>query len=83
MDSRYQQVDLSVTQIPYNTNMLSQRHLVTSLKAFRLFSASARSSLDLAHHVFQKPQAGESNGRPIIFIHGLFGSKQNNRGMSK
>ncbi|DAA77456.1 TPA_exp: hypothetical protein A8136_6716 [Trichophyton benhamiae CBS 112371] len=63
--------------------MFAQRRLVTSLKAVRHFSASARSSLDLAHQVFQNPQAAESNGRPIIFIHGLFGSKQNNRGMSK
>ncbi|KAF3479578.1 alpha/beta hydrolase fold protein [Arthroderma uncinatum] len=66
--------------------MFARRRLVSSLGTVRQFSASSRLSLDLAHHVYHNPQASEaaqSNARPIIFMHGLFGSKQNNRGMSK
>ncbi|EEQ29104.1 putative ribonuclease III [Microsporum canis] len=66
--------------------MLAQRRLLSSLGTFRQFSSSARLSLDLAHQVYHNPQtsgAARPDGRPIIFIHGLFGSKQNNRGMSK
>ncbi|EFR01145.1 abhydrolase domain-containing protein 11 [Nannizzia gypsea CBS 118893] len=63
--------------------MFARRRLLISVKAVRHFAASARSSLGLAHQVFENPQAAGTNGRPIIFMHGLFGSKQNNRGMSK
>jgi hypothetical protein len=30
-----------------------------------------------------RPEAGDSAGTPIIFMHGLFGSKKNNRTMSR
>ncbi|KAK2827862.1 hypothetical protein FQN49_007265, partial [Arthroderma sp. PD_2] len=64
--------------------MFARRRLIPSLGAFRQFSTSPRLSLDLAHQVYHNPQASgaaHSNARPIIFMHGLFGSKQNNRGM--
>ncbi|PGH10965.1 hypothetical protein AJ80_07322 [Polytolypa hystricis UAMH7299] len=54
----------------------------------RSFSSSAsKSQLELVHQVW-KPQADRpplvsSGCKPIIFMHGLFGSKQNNRSISK
>lgn len=56
----------------------------------RLFS-SARSlrAVELAYQLFEPPAKDSSSsshqrdGRPIVFMHGLFGSKQNNRSISK
>lgn len=54
------------------------------LDVSRCFS-TARSSrqLKLAYDLHEPPQDGGPVNNPIIFIHGLFGSKKNNRSMSK
>jgi pimeloyl-ACP methyl ester carboxylesterase len=53
----------------------------------RLFSTSCRRlQHSLAYHAWPGPassSAAESKCPPILFMHGLFGSKQNNRSMSK
>jgi hypothetical protein len=43
-------------------------------------SASLR-ALDLAFDYHEN--GGKATGAPIVFLHGLFGSKKNNRSMSK
>ncbi|PYI29541.1 alpha/beta-hydrolase [Aspergillus indologenus CBS 114.80] len=49
----------------------------------RLFSSTAqRMDSDLSYQVF-KPEKDEVSREPIIFLHGLFGSKQNNRSISR
>ncbi|KAL1968709.1 hypothetical protein VTN77DRAFT_1535 [Rasamsonia byssochlamydoides] len=54
----------------------------------RFFSAAQSLRVDLAYQLFEPPAAAKDSGhrrdgRPIIFMHGLFGSKQNNRSISK
>jgi hypothetical protein len=44
--------------------------------------ASGREVVDLAYDLHEPPEAGPRNN-PIVFIHGFFGSKKNNRSMSK
>lgn len=39
--------------------------------------------LKLAYDLYEPPQGSEAKNAPIVFIHGLFGSKKNNRSMSK
>ncbi|RAH43619.1 alpha/beta-hydrolase [Aspergillus brunneoviolaceus CBS 621.78] len=49
----------------------------------RLFSSTTqRMDPDLSYQVF-KPEKDEVSRGPIIFLHGLFGSKQNNRSISR
>lgn len=74
---------------------LSLTHSNYTMAAPRLFLHQARRSfattsrrlqLPLAHQTWPSSNTAsseESSARPIIFMHGLFGSKQNNRGMSK
>lgn len=54
--------------------------------AKRLFStARLGNGITMAYDLHEPPKgkdAGPANA-PIVFIHGLLGSKQNNRGMSK
>ncbi|BCR95743.1 putative alpha/beta hydrolase [Aspergillus luchuensis] len=49
----------------------------------RLFSTSRGLRTDLSYQVFGPEKADVIDRSPIIFLHGLFGSKQNNRGISK
>ncbi|KAF2273752.1 alpha/beta-hydrolase [Westerdykella ornata] len=44
-------------------------------------SASYREVVDLAYELHDN--GGKATGAPIVFLHGLFGSKRNNRSMSK
>ncbi|PYH46442.1 alpha/beta-hydrolase [Aspergillus saccharolyticus JOP 1030-1] len=59
---------------------------VTTLRSstgLRLFSSTTqRLEPDLSYQVF-KPEKDEITRDPIIFLHGLFGSKQNNRSISR
>ncbi|KAJ9385556.1 hypothetical protein DTO063F5_4149 [Paecilomyces variotii] len=52
----------------------------------RAFSTSRRLNFELSHQIFtpdSKANHAQKGGDPIIFMHGLFGSKMNNRSMSK
>ncbi|KAG9682216.1 alpha/beta-hydrolase, partial [Aureobasidium melanogenum] len=68
--------------------MLATRTFVRSRQAFQPLSIRAFSStpinakLKLAYD-FYEAEKPESKKDPIVFIHGLFGSKKNNRSMSK
>ncbi|KAH8821714.1 prolyl oligopeptidase-like protein [Xylogone sp. PMI_703] len=44
-------------------------------------TSSAR--VRLAYDLHEPPSSSSSKNAPIVFMHGLFGSKQNNRGISK
>lgn len=48
----------------------------------RRWFASA-STVSLAYDYHPPPKPGPRDQHPILFMHGLFGSKKNNRGMSK
>lgn len=48
----------------------------------RAVQTAARLKLAYDLHEPPKPQTSEKNA-PILFLHGLFGSKKNNRAMSK
>lgn len=49
-------------------------------RAFSSSPANLRLSLAYDYH---EPAKADSPGAPIVFMHGLFGSKKNNRSMSK
>jgi len=63
---------------------LAARHVVC---VTRLYSSSSLSTVPLAydHHAPAKssPTALDARTSPIIIMHGLFGSKKNNRSISK
>jgi len=50
-------------------------------------SSSLQKQLELAYDLHEPPDLKKSGSKPqnapIIFMHGLFGSKKNNRSMSK
>ena len=48
----------------------------------RAFSTTRLAQAELSYQVFG-PESGEAVRDPIVFLHGLFGSKQNNRSISK
>lgn len=58
------------------------RIAVRSPLGVRAFSTARVSRAELSYQVFG-PENGEAVRDPIIFLHGLFGSKQNNRSISK
>ncbi|KAJ5705289.1 hypothetical protein N7536_000978 [Penicillium majusculum] len=62
--------------------MFSLRTAVRGMPGLRAFSTARRLQSELAYQVF-----GEENGQavrdPILILHGLFGSKQNNRSIGK
>ncbi|KAK6349744.1 hypothetical protein TWF696_006023 [Orbilia brochopaga] len=50
----------------------------------RLYSTAAPEGVvRMAYNLHHAPAGGDAKREPIIFMHGLFGSKTNNRGMSK
>lgn len=61
--------------------MFARAALRTSI-GLRAFSTSRASQVELSYQVFG-PENGEAVRDPILFLHGLFGSKQNNRSISK
>ncbi|KAE8152441.1 Alpha/Beta hydrolase protein [Aspergillus avenaceus] len=62
--------------------MLLLRTSLRGLSTFRSFSTSRVLRSDLSYQVFG-PEKEEPSRNPIVFLHGLFGSKQNNRSISK
>ena len=49
----------------------------------RLFSTVNPSARELAYQAFGPEQGDQVERNPIIFLHGLFGSKANNRSVSR
>ncbi|OOF90299.1 hypothetical protein ASPCADRAFT_519313 [Aspergillus carbonarius ITEM 5010] len=62
--------------------MLPIRATFRGASGARLFSTTRGLRVDLSYQVFG-PEKAEATQSPIVFLHGLFGSKQNNRGISK
>jgi hypothetical protein len=70
---------------------LQQRSKQLSSNCLRAFSTTTLSNgITLAYDLHEPPKKADSglrslrdNAPPIIFIHGLFGSKKNNRSISK
>ena len=56
-----------------------------SLLRVRSFSSTSHLHLKLAYDLYEPPieKSKSAIGNPIVFVHGLFGSKKNNRSMSK
>lgn len=50
--------------------------------SIRAFSTSRVLGSELSYQVFG-PEKEQASRNPIVFLHGLFGSKQNNRSISK
>lgn len=62
------------------------RHQILTPTAVRAFSTTdLPNGIKLAYDLHEPSNAKEGSARnaPIVFIHGLFGSKKNNRSMSK
>ncbi|KAJ6164017.1 Alpha/beta hydrolase fold-1 [Penicillium chermesinum] len=53
-----------------------------STHGIRAFSSARVAQAELSYQVFG-PESGDAVRDPIVFLHGLFGSKQNNRSISK
>ncbi|CDM27474.1 hypothetical protein DTO013E5_2789 [Penicillium roqueforti] len=62
--------------------MFSLRTVARGAPGIRAFSTARILQTKLAYQVFG-PEKGEAVRDPILFLHGLFGSKQNNRSISK
>ncbi|OGE47575.1 hypothetical protein PENARI_c041G11155 [Penicillium arizonense] len=62
--------------------MFSIRTAARGISSFRAFSTARVLQSDLAYQVFG-PENGQSVRNPILILHGLFGSKQNNRSIGK
>ncbi|QRD87906.1 alpha/beta fold family hydrolase [Aspergillus flavus] len=62
--------------------MLPFRVTLRGTSSIRAFSTSRVLRNDLSYQVFG-PEKDETSQSPIVFLHGLFGSKQNNRSISK
>jgi len=55
---------------------------VRGVSGLRAFSTARVSRAELAYQVYG-PEKEQATRDPILFLHGLFGSKQNNRSISK
>lgn len=53
-----------------------------STSGIRAFSTARVSHAELAYQVYG-PEKEQTASDPVLFLHGLFGSKQNNRSISK
>lgn len=56
--------------------------VVRGVSGIRAFSTARVSRAELAYQVYG-PEKEQATQDPILFLHGLFGSKQNNRSISK
>ncbi|KAK5800150.1 hypothetical protein VI817_002362 [Penicillium citrinum] len=56
--------------------------VVRGVSGIRAFSTACVSRAELAYQVYG-PEKEQATQDPILFLHGLFGSKQNNRSISK
>jgi homoserine acetyltransferase len=62
--------------------MFSLRTATRGALGLRAFSTARALQAELAYQVFG-PENGEAVRNPILILHGLFGSKQNNRSIGK
>lgn len=62
--------------------MLFARTAARSFGGIRAFSTARVCRAELSYQVYG-PEADKATRDPILFLHGLFGSKQNNRSISK
>ncbi|KAJ5754055.1 uncharacterized protein N7511_008208 [Penicillium nucicola] len=62
--------------------MFSVRTAARGLSGLRAFSTARVLQSELAYQVFG-PESGQAVRNPILILHGLFGSKQNNRSIGK
>ncbi|KAG2412005.1 hypothetical protein HFD88_009561 [Aspergillus terreus] len=65
-----------------NTTVFPPRIALRGLRSARAFSTARVLRSDLSYQVFG-PETEEATRSPILFLHGLFGSKQNNRSISR
>lgn len=65
-----------------NATLLSPRIALRGLRSARPFSTARVLRSDLSYQVFG-PEKEEATRSPVVFLHGLFGSKQNNRSISR
>lgn len=63
--------------------MLCTRASVRGSIGLRAFSTTRVSRTELAYQVYGPENEQTASRDPILFLHGLFGSKQNNRSISK
>jgi hypothetical protein len=55
-----------------------------SLANARLYSSASTSTVPLVYDLHEPPKpVADQKTSPILFMHGLFGSKKNNRSISK
>ncbi|KAK5125530.1 hypothetical protein LTR85_000641 [Meristemomyces frigidus] len=72
--------------LPRRSQLVTPRSRIHQLIASRAFSTTELpNGIKLAYDLHEPSNAKEGSSRnaPIIFMHGLFGSKKNNRSMSK
>lgn len=62
--------------------MFSLRTVARGATGLRAFSTARMLQNELAYQVFG-PENGQAVRDPILILHGLFGSKQNNRSIGK
>jgi pimeloyl-ACP methyl ester carboxylesterase len=62
--------------------MLFARAAARSFGGLRAFSTARVYRAELSYQVYG-PETEKATRDPILFLHGLFGSKQNNRSISK
>ncbi|EAW08465.1 putative alpha/beta hydrolase [Aspergillus clavatus NRRL 1] len=62
--------------------MVASRLFLRGASGFRAFSTSRILQSELSYQAFG-PEKEQASRSPILFLHGLFGSKQNNRSISK
>lgn len=63
--------------------MFLARTTARSASGFRAFSTTRIGRGGLLSYEVYGPENGQATRDPIVFLHGLFGSKQNNRSISK
>lgn len=70
----------SCTRPPASLRLISN---ATAMVKTRFYSSSETVPLAFDLHSPLKAKDGDQKKAPIIFMHGLFGSKKNNRSISK
>ncbi|OQE89504.1 hypothetical protein PENNAL_c0014G04941 [Penicillium nalgiovense] len=82
MNSLSQQTACPRVRAHEGQNMFSLRAATRGVSGLRAFSTTRMLQSELAYQVFG-PENGQAVRDPILILHGLFGSKQNNRTIGK
>jgi hypothetical protein len=75
-----------ISPAPNLLGRVSPRSLTRSsiANAARLYSSTSASTVPLVYDLHEPPKPiADQKTSPILFMHGLFGSKKNNRSISK